>query len=896
MKINNLSKEDVLRSLVTSVNGLTEDEAKRRLKEFGYNDIEEVKKKPLIIKFLKQFTHFLAVLLWIAASLSFLSEYLHPGEGMFTLGCAIIAVIFINAIFTFIQEYRAEKALEALKKLLPFYVKVLRDGKEKDIRAQEVVPGDVIMLAEGDKIPADSRLIETSELKVNNAPLTGESEPMLRNQEPFNGELIESPNIAFAGTTVVSGSGKAVVFSTGMGTEFGRIAHLTSAVESGLSPLQREIIKTTRLLAAIAATVGIFFFSLGFVIGRSFWDNLIFAIGITVALIPEGMLPTMTLSLAMGSQRMAKRKALMKTLTSVETLGAVTVICTDKTGTLTQNKMMVTKMWFDDRIYDMQSFKKDDAFELLKIAYLCNNARFLDGQYKGDPTEVALFKVAKETIGDLSAQRIKEVPFDSERKRMTTIHVIEGKTFVFVKGATEGLLPLCGHLLIKGKKIPMDDTLRKKTIDAYHTLMDMGLRVLSFVYKEVGNTPSHLYHPQGVSTGEEVKSVGIENDMVFAGLIGLEDPPRPEVPEAIRKCNEAGIKVIMITGDGSRTAVAIAREIGLIIGIPTVIEGLEFNTMGDEELRKKLSEKEVIFARMTPKHKMRVVSLLKEEGDIVAVTGDGVNDAPALKKADIGVSMGISGTDVAKEASDMILLDDNFATIVNAVEEGRTVYENIKKFITYIFASNIPEAVPYLAYILLKIPLPLTIIQILAVDLGTDMLPALALGAEKPTPDIMKQPPRKLEERLLDLSLIMRSYLFLGPIEAIACMFGFFWVLYNGGWIWGIILSPTDILYLQATTACLTAIIVTQVANVFACRSFKKSVFHIGIFSNKLIFAGIAFEILLQLFIVYHPLGNKIFSTYPIHVNTWLVLIPFMLLLLSSEELRKWVVRGRASP
>ena len=885
MKINNLSKEDVLRSLVTSVNGLTEDEAKKRLNEFGYNAIEEVKKKPLIIKFLKQFTHFLAVLLWIAAFLSFLSEYLHPGEGMFTLGCAIIAVIFINAIFTFIQEYRAEKALEALKKLLPFYVKVLRDGKEKDIRAQEVVPGDVIMLAEGDKIPADARLIETSELKVNNASLTGESEPRTRNQEPFNGELIESPNIAFAGTTVVSGSGKAVVFSTGMGTEFGRIAHLTSAVEAGLSPLQREIIKTTRLLAAIAATVGIFFFSLGFVIGRSFWDNFLFAIGITVALIPEGMLPTMTLSLAMGSQRMAKRKALMKTLTSVETLGAVTVICTDKTGTLTQNKMTVTKMWFDDRIYDMQSFKKDDAFELLKIAYLCNNARFLDGQYKGDPTEVALFKVAKETIGDLSAQRIKEVPFDSERKRMTTIHVIEGKTFVFVKGATEGLLPLCGHLLIKGKKIPIDDTLGKKTIDAYHTLMDMGLRVLSFVYKEVEN-----------QEGASIRTGEIENDMIFAGLIGLEDPPRPEVPEAIRKCNEAGIRVIMITGDGSRTAVAIAREIGLIKGTPTVIEGNEFIMMNDEELRKKLSEKEIIFSRMTPKHKMRLVSILKEEGEIVAVTGDGVNDAPALKKADIGVSMGISGTDVAKEASDMILLDDNFATIVNAVEEGRTVYENIKKFITYIFASNIPEAVPYLAYILLRIPLPLTIIQILAVDLGTDMLPALALGAEKPTPGIMKQPPRKLKERLLDLPLIMRSYLFLGPIEAIACMFGFFWVLYNGGWIWGTILSPTDILYLQATTACLTAIVVTQVANVFACRSFKKSVFHIGIFSNKLIFAGIAFEILLQLFIVYHPLGNKIFSTYPIHVNTWLVLIPFMLLLLSSEELRKWVVRGRASP
>lgn len=878
MKIHNLTKEEVLKSLVTSDRGLSEDEAKRRLHEYGLNEIREVRKKPLYLRLISQFTHFLAILLWIAAFLSFLSEYLHPGEGMLTLGIAITAVIFINAIFTFIQEYRAEKALEALKKLLPFYVKVLRDGKEKEIRAREVVPGDIIMLSEGDKIPADARLIETSELKVNNAPLTGESGPMLRNHEAFEGEFIESPNIAFAGTTVISGSGRAVAFATGMTTEFGRIAHLTSAVEAGLSPLQKEIVKATRLVATIAAAVGIFFFSLGFIIGRIFWDNFIFAIGITVALIPEGMLPTMTLSLAMGSQRMAKRKALIKTLTSVETLGAVTVICTDKTGTLTQNKMAVTKMWFDNRVIAVKDFKKSNAFELFKIAYLCNNARFIDGQYRGDPTEVALLKVVRETIGDLKAERIREIPFDSERKRMTTVvKGCKGGFVAFTKGAMESVLPLCTHILINGEKMPMDETLMKKTIGAYHGLMDMGLRVLAFAYKDI---------PQALS--EE-----IENNMVFAGLIGLEDPPRIEVPEAIRKCNEAGIKVVMITGDGSRTAVAIAKEIGLIKGNPVVIEGHEFNQMGDEELREKLSEKEVIFARMTPRHKMRIVSILKEEGEIVAVTGDGVNDAPALKKADIGIAMGISGTDVAKEASDMILLDDNFATIVNAVEEGRAVYENIKKFITYIFASNIPEAVPYLAYILLRIPLPLTIIQILAIDLCTDMLPALALGAERPTPGLMKQPPRKLKERLLDLPLIIRSYLFLGPIEAITCMFGFFYVLYNGGWIWGTMLPPTDIIYLQATTACLTAIIITQIGNVFACRSSRESIFSIGFFSNRLIFIGIMAEVLLQLFIVYHPFGNKIFGTAPLSLKVWLILLPFSIGLLLAEEMRKFYVRGK---
>jgi len=883
VKIQSLSEAEVLRTLVTSDKGLSHEDAQRRLNEYGLNEIKDVRKKPLYLKLVSQFIHFLAILLWIAAALSFLSDYLHPGESMFTLGFAIIAVIFINAVFTFIQENRAEKAVEALKKMLPFYVKVFRDGNEKEIHAREVVPGDVFLLNEGDKIPADSRLIDASELKVNNAPLTGESEPVLRDPRAFDGELIESANILFAGTTVISGSGKAVAFATGMTTEFGRIAHLTSAVEAGRSPLQKEITRATRLVATIASAVGLTFFVLGFLIGRNFWDNFIFAIGITVALIPEGMLPTMTLSLAMGSQRMAKRKALIKTLTSVETLGAVTVICTDKTGTLTQNKMAVTKLWVNDKIVDVKDLYlyKDKIYELLRIASHCNNARFMDGQYKGEPTEVALLKAVREALGDLKSERIKEIPFDSERKRMTTVNLIEGKVFVFTKGATEGLLPLCSHLLMNGEKAPADEDLRKNVIDASHAMMDMGLRVLSFAFREI----------ESINNISMVKGADIENNMVFAGLIGLEDPPRPEVPEAIKKCTEAGIKVIMITGDGSRTAGSIAREIGLIKGAPVVVEGHGFNQMSDTELRAKLLEKEVIFARMTPKDKMRIVSILKDEGEIVAVTGDGVNDAPALKKADIGIAMGMSGADVAKEASDMILLDDNFATIVNAVEEGRTVYENIRKFITYIFASNIPEAVPYLAYILFKIPLPLTIIQILAVDLGTDMLPALALGAEKPTPGVMKKPPRKLGEKLLDMPVITRAYLFLGPIEAIACMFGFFWVLNNGGWIWGVMLHPNDMLYLQATTACFTAIIITQTANVFACRSSKESVFSIGIFSNRLIFYGIMAELLLQMFIVYHPFGNRIFGTAPLGPDVWLILIPFSILLLAAEELRKVYVR-----
>jgi sodium/potassium-transporting ATPase subunit alpha len=893
MKINNLTTEEVFRSLVTPMQGLAEEEAVRRLQEFGYNEISEIKKTHLMVRFIGQFTHFLAILLWIAAFLSFLSEYLHPGEGMLHLGLAIVAVIIINAAFTFMQEYRAEKALEALKKLLPFQVKVLREDKEKDILGREVVPGDIILLSEGDKVPADARLIETAGLKVNHAPLTGESEPLLRNTDPFPGEIVESPNIAFAGTTVISGSGKAIVFATGMKTEFGRIALLTEAVTPGLSPLQKEIVKASRVVAVIAGAVGLFFFILGFVIGRTFWDNFIFAIGITVALIPEGLLPTVTLALAMGSQRMAKRKAIIKTLTSVETLGSVTVICTDKTGTLTLNNMAVEAMWVDRKRVRSSEFgvrgqvpllntPNSPLRTLLTAASLCNNARLVDGEYRGDPTETALLKAAHESPGTLSAIRVSEIPFDAERKMMTTIHAIDKGSTAFSKGAMEKLLPLCSHIMIKGEHKQLDDKERNDVIQADHALMDRGLRVLAFAMRELeGRRMS------------DVRSEDIEKDMTFLGLIGLQDPPRPEVPEAIRKCRDAGVRIIMITGDGSRTALAIAKQIGLVQGTALIIEGPAFNRMADQELTEKLSAPEIIFARMTPKHKMRVVTILKDKGEVVAVTGDGVNDAPALKKADIGISMGITGTDVAKEAADMVLLDDNFATIVNAVEEGRTVYANIKKFMTYIFASNIPEAVPYLAYILFKIPLPLTILQILAVDLGTDMLPALALGAEKPTPGIMKQPPRKLNERMLNFPLIARAYLFLGPLEAVACMFGFFWVLKTGGWTWGAILPASDILYMQATTACLTAIIVTQIANVFACRDSRESLFNIEFFSNKLIFAGIAVELLLQIFIGYHPLGNKIFSTAPLSWRTWLMLLPFAALLLIAEEVRKLIVKKR---
>lgn len=878
MKIHNIPKEDVFKTLLTSEKGLSEEEAQKRLHEYGLNEIKEVRKTPLYKSLISQFTHFLALLLWLSAALCFLSEYLHPGEGMLSLSLAIIGVIIINAIFTFVQEYRAEKAVEALKKLLPFNVKVLRNGSVGEIPANEIVPGDIFVLGEGDKVPADARLIQENRLMVNNAPLTGESESKPRSDKPFDGDSLESPNLVFAGTHVISGSGKAVAFATGMSTEFGKIAHLTSAVEAGLSPLQKEILRVTRIIAVIALTTGIFFFGIGILTGRSFWHNLIFAIGITIANVPEGLLPTVTLSLAMGSQRMARKKALIRTLTSVETLGSVTVICTDKTGTLTQNKMEVEKIW-------NFGSEKSSIDSLMKIAYLCNNAIFENGKYTGDPTEIALLKKAREISGDMKAVRISEIPFDSDRKRMTTVDRVNEETLVLTKGALETVIPLCNRIFEDSDTKTLDDRAKESITQAYHSMMDEGLRVIAFAFKKL-------------DSGGEV--INPEGDLIFSGLMGLEDPPRPEVPEALKKCREARIKVIMITGDASRTALAIAKEIGLVSGKPAIIEGPEMDIKSDSELRGILLAEEIIFARMSPRHKMRIVSVLKDEGERVAVTGDGVNDAPALKKADIGISMGIMGTDVAREAADMVLLDDNFATIVTAVEEGRTIFENIKKFITYIFAHGTPEAIPYIMFSLFKIPLPLTVMQILAIDLGTETIPALALGAEPPEATVMKYPsiPSKsatqaIQEKkgIIDKFLLFRGYIFLGVISTFGVLFAYFYVLYKGGWQWGMVLPVDDPLTRQASTATFLGIVIMQIGNVFACRSSRGSIFRSGFFSNKLIVIGIIVEVLLSALIIYLPSANKMFGTAPLGIDVWLVLIPFSAGLLFAEELRKAFVR-----
>jgi sodium/potassium-transporting ATPase subunit alpha len=738
------------------------------------------------------------------------------------------------------------------------------------------VPGDVVLLAAGDDVPADCRLIEAFGVRVNAANLTGESKPMARDATAVPEEQATlRRDILHAGTSLISGEAKAMVYATGMHTEFGNIARLTQTAREPLSPLQIEIARLSRLVALFSTLLGAVFFLIGQVIGLSFWENLVFAIGIIVANVPEGLLPEVTLSLAMATQRMAKKNALVRHLPAVETLGAASVICSDKTGTLTQNRMNIRQVFYSGALLAPNDLV--EAEPLYAIMRHCHELRRVEqnGQavWQGDPMEVALLQGAPPD--GVIFPRVDEIPFDTERKRMSVICDTPQGRMLYCKGAPESVLPLCSEMLLQGKRLPLDEASRASLLTAHEQMTERGLRVIALAYRAL---PEH--------TAAEQRETGL----IFSGLIGLLDPPREAVPEAIRTCHAAGIRVIMITGDHPHTASALAREIGLAQN-PLAVTGDMLIMMSDTDLQLLLDEPELLFARTGADQKMRIVQALQHKGEIVAVTGDGVNDAPALKCADVGIAMGISGTDVAKEAADIILLDDNFATIVAAIEEGRAVFDNLRKFLTYILTSNIPEMVPYLAFVLFRIPLPLTVIQMLAVDLGTDMLPALALGAEKPDPDTMRRPPRPRSERLLDWESLMRAYLFLGPLEAIAAMAAFFFVMHGGGWQYGNVLGFHDNLYLQATTACLSAIIAMQVVNVFLCRHPAMSIFSRGHRRNRLIWYGIIFELVLLVLIDYTPWGNALFGTAPIDASVWLFIILFMPGMLLLEELRKAMVR-----
>ena len=901
--------ELVFCKLETQPSGLGQDEATRRLQAVGRNSLVEVKGQPLLFKFLGNFTHLMALLLWAGGLVAFVAQ-------MPQLGVAIWLVNVINGAFSFWQEYKAEQATAALRRLLPAYARVLRNGEEQRLPAEELAPGDILLLTEGDHISADGRLVRDAELQIDQSTLTGESRPVRKSSDAVarNGlTSAELPNLVFAGTNVAAGTGMAVIYATGMNTEFGRIAHLTQSIGNELSPLQREISIVTKQVTMIAVGIGIVFCVIAIWLGgMHFAEGFIFALGMIVAFVPEGLLPTVTLALAMGVQRMARRNALIKRLSAVETLGCTSVILSDKTGTLTQNEMTVNKLWVAGHHYTVSGVgynpegqindvanshsvaTSPDLRQLLLVASLCNNARVLPPNHEtprwtvlGDPTEAALCVAARKGGLDLeealsTTPRLRELPFDSRRKRMTTIHQVGNRRVAYVKGAPKEVLALCTQIQCDNRLHALDEAERMvigETNDAYAR---DGLRVLAVAMRAL---PADF----GPLTSEAV-----ECELTFVGLVAMVDPPRPEVSAAVEKCHQAGIRIIMITGDYGLTAESIARRIGIVRSQhPRIVTGSELETLDDAALALILRE-EVIFARVSPEHKQRVVQALQALDHVVAVTGDGVNDAPALKQADIGVAMGIAGTDVAKEAADMILTDDNFASIVGAVEEGRAVYANIKKFTTYIFTSNTPEAIPFIAFALSggRIPLALTVMQILAIDLGTDLVPALALGAEPPEPGIMDRPPRQRNEHVINAGMLARAYLWLGPIQSLAAMAAFYFMFWTSGYAgqW-LDLPSSGLLYQAATAMTLGAVVTTQIGNLFAQRTERTSLVKIGLFSNRLVWVGIATELVLIALIIYVPFLQKIFGTAALGTQHWLFLFAWAPALLVADEGRKLLLR-----
>lgn len=917
-------------SLQSRPEGLTSEEVQVRLIVFGANKLREVKGKPLILRFLSNFTHLMAIMLWIAGIGAIFAR-------MPELAIAVWAVNIINGSFSFFQEFRAEKATEALKKILPSTSRVMRDGEEKKILAEEIVPGDVVFLQEGDSISADCRLINSADLRVNQSTLTGESRAVNRSAEPVGNEGLtetETPNLVFAGTFIAAGSGKAIVYATGMNTAFGRIARLTQEVKEELSPLQMEMKEMTKIVTLIAVGVGLLFLLMSLFFAKmTVAKATIFSIGMVVAFVPEGLLPTVTLSLAMATQRMAKRNALIKKLSSVETLGCTNVICTDKTGTLTQNEMTVRDVWLPDwndsgRTIEVAGIgyepvgdltengqlvqaKQDHALSQVILTHArCNTSRLLapeqgneesanHWQVLGDPTEAALLVLAGKggfTNDDINhTQTVAELPFDSRRKRMTVVKLVrcqdgEFERRVYVKGGIREILDVCDSILIGNDIHSINQGWIEKVMAVNDDYARQGLRVLAAATRVL---------PQDF---QNYTIDSVEGKLTFLGMVAMQDPPRPDVTEAVKKCHTAGIRIVMITGDYGLTAESIARNIGIIEGENVrIVTGVELETMSDEDLEEAIKS-EVIFARVAPEHKLKVVNAFQELGNVVAVTGDGVNDAPALKKANIGVAMGIAGSDVAKEAASMILTDDNFGSIVNAIEEGRAVYENIKRFCTYIFTSNTPEAVPFVLYALSStaIPLAMRIMQVLAVDLGTDIVPALGLGSEPPEPGTMTQPPRKLTEHLITKELLSRAYLVLGPAQAMAAMVSFYFFLWTTNPAFRGLFGkglPNETnqpqLYYAATAMAFAAVVMTQIGNLFAQRASKRSIFKLPLFNNKLIWIGVATEVILTLAIVYVPFLNKFIQTAPFPPKYWLFLVLWIPILPIVDAIRKAVVNRK---
>jgi Ca2+-transporting ATPase len=862
-----LEAKEVLKLKESSLKGLNSSEAERRLERFGPNELRKERRVKWLEILLRQLRSPFVLILILAAALSLLLEELFDS-------LTILFIVLLNAALGFSQEYRAEKALEALKRFMVPKAKVVRDGSVALIPAREVVPGDIVLVEAGDRVPADARLLEVINLKVDESVLTGESIPSAKHTRPLQRRLAvaDRENMIYMGTLVTYGRGKGVIVETGMGTEFGKLAEQIQEIREGPTILQLRLRGLAlRLGGFVLGLCTLLFLLMGWR-GEPWLSGFMIAVALGVSAVPEGLPAVVTIALALGVRRMAKRNAIVRRLASVETLGCATVICTDKTGTLTKNEMTVKEIFVNNRLVQVagtgyepkgQFISNSKPFEpredehlmlLLRIGCLCNLAHLSreDWSLIGDPTEGALLTLAgkagmwrEEELADYPL--LAELPFDPRRKRMTTIHLVGKRRMAYIKGAPEVLLELSTSIFERGKARKLGARKKRKILEEVGKMASKALRVLAFAYKEVDS--------KGKLTPEKV-----ERELTFVGIAGMIDPPRPEVKKAIERCKKAGIKVVMVTGDHKLTAEAIAKDIGLL-GEGKVVTGIELDGMSDEQLLREADEI-AVYARVSPGHKVRILEALKRKGHVVAMTGDGVNDAPAVKRADIGIAMGIKGTDVTKEASDMILADDNFATIVDAVEEGRGIYDNIRKFVRFLLSVNFSGIFLVATSALAGLPLPLLPLQILWINVVTDGLPALALGVDPYDPELMKRGPRKPKEGILHGML---------PFVLTAALFAYFSRLFTLVWSLG------RVSLAKLRTLVFTQAVMGELLFALNCRSEKRSVFKIGLAGNKKLLIAILSSVLLHLMVIYVPLLQFVFKTTALGLYDWLVILPLTL-------------------
>ncbi|MFI5783104.1 cation-translocating P-type ATPase [Nocardia sp. NPDC051570] len=888
----------LFRDLRTSESGLSTREAQRRLLVYGPNELPRPSGRQWPRELLKQITHPLALVLVVAALLALVT-------GTAVLAAAIVAVIALNAGFAFVQEMQAQRAVEALAAYLPTHARAVRDRTPVEVEARTLVPGDVLVISEGDRVCADARLID-GDLQVDLSTLTGESVSATRSADHTDtaGPRLEAKDLVFSGTACLEGDAKAVVTATGAHTELGRIAALTQRTTRDDSPLERQVKRVAWLIAIVAAGSGLVFVPVGVAAGLGWVAAGTFAIGLIVANVPEGLLPTITLALAVGVRDLARHGAVVKRLSAVETLGSTTVICTDKTGTLTENKMRVTKVWLPSGEVDLENITSTTGSrELRALAYtaaVCTSAALASATSPtatGDPTELALLELDA-TVGepldphDRAVGRRAMFHFAAHLRRMSTVDVEgDGTLAVHTKGAPETVLPCCLTIAEIGggqhTLTDLDRTHLTALIDGYAT---QGLRMLAIARRRLDDVAE-------AGAGRD----DVEGGLCLLGLVAMFDPPRPQVVDAITRAHRAGIRIHVVTGDNGLTAAEIARRVGIGSANTRIVTGEQLDALSEPELDQLLAgDEEIIFARSSPEAKLRIADALRALGQVVAMTGDGVNDAPALHRADIGVAMGRSGTDVAREAATMVLTDDDFGTIVIAVEAGRRVYDNVRKFILYIFTHAVPEVVPFLVFALSggAIPLPLTVLQILAIDLGTDILPALALSREPAEPGLMDRPPRPRKQGIIRPAMLLRAWAFLGAISACLVMAGFLLVLYRAGWHPGDATGVGATLhhpYQQATTVAWLGIVACQIGTAFAARTERASLRAVGVFTNPALLWGIAAEVVFALALVYTPFMHPVLGTASLSAGQLLLVVPFPFIVWGADELRRLWLRRHAT-